>query len=762
MKRKSSFENPDIQVSRELSTSFDDVKVVSTNIDSVVLLADNVPALQDIQDSLGNINAVVTQIVPNLAEILEADTNAATATAMAVTATTQAGLADTARLAAEVAQSTAETEASNAQLSATAADISADLAVAAESTATAQAVVAITQAGIATTQAAAAVVSADEAEAARNAILGMEVATGAAGTQVSWDGTILTVPQGVQGVQGVQGNKGDTGAALTVKGTDITAAILLKVPTLGDFWVASDTGDGYAGGGSGWINTGQVRGPQGIQGIQGNVGIQGLTGPEGPQGIQGPQGVQGVQGATGPQGEIGIQGIQGIKGDTGLKGDMGQSVTSKGTDTSVNIIAKSGTLGDYWVASDSGHGYIYNGATWVDMGTVQGPQGTQGIKGDTGEQGIQGQGLSPKGTDTVINISAKVGTNGDYWIASDSGDGYIYSGSAWVNVGAVRGPQGIQGVKGDTGNQGIIGPQGTQGIQGLKGDKGDTGDTGTQGIQGIKGDTGTGISTVIRTAGTGASGTTDTYTITYTDASVSTFNTYNGADGLGTGDMLKAVYDSTGNGKVDVAEVAESVAWTSISSRPATFVPSIHAHVVADITDFPTLFNGTYGSLTGVPSTFTPSAHNHDDRYYTETEIDTILSGLDALPMQASQSGKYLTTNGTVASWSDVSKTAVGLGSVDNTSDVNKPVSTAQQTALNLKANLVSPTFTGTVGGVTAAMVGLGNVNNTADVNKPVSTAAQAILDLKADKSTTYTKAEVDNILGNIQAALDLINGVSV
>lgn len=37
------------------------------------------------------------------------------------------------------------------------------------------------------------------------------------------------------------------------------------------------------------------------------------------------------------------------------------------------------------------------------------------------------------------------------------------------------------------------------------------------------------------------------------------------------------------------------------------------------------------------------------------------------------------------------------LGNVDNTSDANKPVSTAQQTALDLKANLASPTFTGTV-----------------------------------------------------------------
>ena len=45
----------------------------------------------------------------------------------------------------------------------------------------------------------------------------------------------------------------------------------------------------------------------------------------------------------------------------------------------------------------------------------------------------------------------------------------------------------------------------------------------------------------------------------------------------------------------------------------------------------------------------------------------------------------------------------VGLGNVDNTSDASKPVSTAQQTALNLKANLASPTFTGTPAAPTAA-----------------------------------------------------------
>lgn len=39
----------------------------------------------------------------------------------------------------------------------------------------------------------------------------------------------------------------------------------------------------------------------------------------------------------------------------------------------------------------------------------------------------------------------------------------------------------------------------------------------------------------------------------------------------------------------------------------------------------------------------------------------------------------------------------IGLGNVDNTSDNDKPVSTAQATAIGLKANTASPTFTGTV-----------------------------------------------------------------
>lgn len=48
-------------------------------------------------------------------------------------------------------------------------------------------------------------------------------------------------------------------------------------------------------------------------------------------------------------------------------------------------------------------------------------------------------------------------------------------------------------------------------------------------------------------------------------------------------------------------------------------------------------------------------------------------------------------------------RTLLSINNVDNTSDANKPVSTAQQTALNLKAPLASPALTGTPTAPTAA-----------------------------------------------------------
>jgi trimeric autotransporter adhesin len=70
-------------------------------------------------------------------------------------------------------------------------------------------------------------------------------------------------------------------------------------------------------------------------------------------------------------------------------------------------------------------------------------------------------------------------------------------------------------------------------------------------------------------------------------------------------------------------------------------------------------------------------------------------------------------------------------------------VTSAIQTQLNDKAPIASPTFTGTVAGITATMVGLGNVDNTSDANKPVSTATQTALDLKVDEALFDAKGDI-------------------
>ncbi len=72
--------------------------------------------------------------------------------------------------------------------------------------------------------------------------------------------------------------------------------------------------------------------------------------------------------------------------------------------------------------------------------------------------------------------------------------------------------------------------------------------------------------------------------------------------------------------------------------------------------------------------------------------------GLNALASDA----ELATHTGNTSNPHAVTKAQVGLGNADNTSDANKPVSTATQTALNLKANLASPTFTGTVAPIPA------------------------------------------------------------
>ena len=89
-----------------------------------------------------------------------------------------------------------------------------------------------------------------------------------------------------------------------------------------------------------------------------------------------------------------------------------------------------------------------------------------------------------------------------------------------------------------------------------------------------------------------------------------------------------------------------------------------------------------------------------------------------------------------------VTKAQIGLSNVDDTSDVNKPISTATQTALNNKVDKTTTVNGHALSGnvtVTKDDVGLGNVDNTPDDNKPVSTAQQAAIDSAKSTIDAYT-----------------------
>ena len=244
------------------------------------------------------------------------------------------------------------------------------------------------------------------------------------------------------------------------------------------------------------------------------------------------------------------------------------------------------------------------------------------------------------------------------------------------------------------------------------------------------------------------------------------------------------------------------------------------------------LLNLTSRFATKLNVTDTSSLSNRIDLKLTKTDTVFLSNRIDA---KAPLANPVFT--GTVLG---IDKTMVGLGNVDNTTDAGKPVSTATQTALDLKENasnksdaslgtstilyptqnavktyvdsqvstgapdatssvkgkiqltgelggsassptvpglalkapINNPAFTGTVTGVTKTMVDLGNVDNTTDAGKPVSTATQTALDLKLNRSDFPTGTNTGNILywngtswvnlapGQNGQALILVNGI--
>jgi hypothetical protein len=89
-------------------------------------------------------------------------------------------------------------------------------------------------------------------------------------------------------------------------------------------------------------------------------------------------------------------------------------------------------------------------------------------------------------------------------------------------------------------------------------------------------------------------------------------------------------------------------------------------------------------------------------------------------------------------------------------------IGTSYSPTINIGNASSTTTFLGTVSGITKTMVGLGSVDNTADTAKPVSTYQQNALNLKADKDNAVFTGTIPSITGSTAGSVkydtDLVN----
>lgn len=116
---------------------------------------------------------------------------------------------------------------------------------------------------------------------------------------------------------------------------------------------------------------------------------------------------------------------------------------------------------------------IFDGTSWV---SIVGPPGKDGVDGK------DGSGVTIKGTATTYPPDASPAA-GDMWLVGDPvpagsppgtnvGDGLVWTGTAWNNVGGIRGPKGEDGAPGADGAAGKDGADGAPGADGPAGKDG--------------------------------------------------------------------------------------------------------------------------------------------------------------------------------------------------------------------------------------------------------------------------------------------------
>lgn len=287
-------------------------------------------------------------------------------------------------------------------------------------------------------------------------------------------------------------------------------------------------------------------------------------------------------------------------------------------------------------------------------------------------------------------------------------------------------------------------------------------------------------------------------------ASGTNIKTINGVSLIGSGDIVIEQQLTAGSGATAYSQLTDkgTIDLPSINVPLSNALTAKQALLVSG-TNIKTI-NGS--SILGSGDIVVSGSGSGASTFATLTDKNTVDLPTINTPLSTALALRAPLNNPTfTGTVSGITKTMIGLSNVDNTSDASKPISSATQTALNTKqatlvsgttiktingvtllgsgdivisgsggsttfaalsdkstvdlptvnsplstalsnkAPIASPTFTGTVSGITKAMVGLSDADNTSDANKPISTATQTALNAKQATLVSGTNIKTIN-----------------
>lgn len=304
-----------------------------------------------------------------------------------------------------------------------------------------------------------------------------------------------------------------------------------------------------------------------------------------PRGLQGPQGIQGIPGPQGIQGEP-FEFYKVYASAAAMEADAANVPEGKFVLINTNDVEDPDNSKMFVRNSEEPTGFRYLNDLSGAAG-IQGPQGIPGIQGDQGDTGNGIASITKTGTAVLTDT---------YTILFTDGTSTTFT---------VENGKGISNIE-KTATTGLVD---TYTI---------TLNDGTTSTFPVA--NGNGIASVTQTGGSHIAGQYDTYTITYTNGTTSTFQVYNGANGEGSGDMEKRIYDTNDDGVVDNAEQLDghSASYFASASDLATHEADT-SHITAEER---TLWNGYGNKLYSLPkftASLLASGWTDQSGYYTQT-----------------------------------------------------------------------------------------------------------------------------------------------